>query len=76
MLKTRLLTAVIAIPAIWLIVCYLPAALFTGFILSVAAVALFEYFEMAIPDHPAERGIGVGWGIVVAAAVVSGQPQV
>jgi len=75
-LKTRLLTAVIAIPAIWLIVCYLPTYLFTGFILSVAAVALFEYFDMAIPDHAEERGLGVGWGILVAAAVVSGQPQV
>lgn len=76
MLRTRLLTAVIAIPAIWLIVCYLPSALFAGFILSVAAVALFEYFEMAIPDHAEERGLGVGWGILVAAAVVSGQPQI
>ena len=74
-LKTRLLTAVVAIPALWLIVCYLPSYLFAGFILSVAAVALFEYFEMAIPDHAEERGIGVGWGILVAAAVVSGQPQ-
>ena len=75
MLKTRLLTAVIAIPAIWLIVCYLPVALFTGFIVAVAAVALFEYFEMAIPDHAEERGLGVGWGILVAAAVVSGRSQ-
>ena len=76
MLKTRLLTALVAIPLLWLIVCYLPASLFTGFIVAVAAVALFEYFEMALPDHPAERGLGVGWGILVAAAVVSGQPQV
>jgi phosphatidate cytidylyltransferase len=75
-LRTRLLTAVVAIPAIWLIVCYLPAYLFAGFIVAVAAVALFEYFEMAIPDHGEERGIGVGWGILVAAAVVSAQPQV
>jgi phosphatidate cytidylyltransferase len=75
-LKTRLVTAVVAIPAIWVIVCYLPAPLFAGFILSVAAVALFEYFEMAIPEHAEERGLGVGWGILVAAAVVTGQPQV
>jgi phosphatidate cytidylyltransferase len=31
---------------------------------------------MAIPDHAEERALGVGWGILVAAAVVSGQPQV
>ena len=76
MLKTRLLTALVAIPLLWLIVRYLPAALFTGFICAVAAVALLEYFAMALPDHPAERGLGVGGGILVAAAVVSGQPQV
>jgi phosphatidate cytidylyltransferase len=75
-LKTRLLTAIVAIPLLWLIVRYLPMGLFTGFICAVAAVALFEYFEMALPDHPAERGLGVGGGILVAAAVVSGQPQV
>jgi phosphatidate cytidylyltransferase len=75
-LKTRILTALVAIPLLWLIVCYLPPYLFTGFICAVAAVALFEYFEMALPDHPAERGLGVGCGILVAAAVVSGQPQV
>jgi phosphatidate cytidylyltransferase len=75
MLKTRLLTALVAIPALWLIVRYLPAPLFAGFIVAVAAVALYEYFEMAIPDHAEERGLGVGWGIRVAAAVVSGQPQ-
>jgi phosphatidate cytidylyltransferase len=75
MLKTRLLTALVAIPALWLIVRYLPAPLFAGFIVAVAAVALYEYFEMAIPDHAEERGLGVGWGILVAAAVVSGQPQ-
>ncbi len=76
MLKTRLLTALVAIPLLWLIVRYLPMWLFTGFICAVAAVALFEYFEMALPEHPAERGLGVGGGILVAAAVVSGQPQV
>ena len=76
MLKTRLLTALVAIPLLWLIVCYLPAALFTGFICAVAAVALFEFFEMALPDHPVERGLGVGGGILVAAAVVSAQPQI
>lgn len=76
MLRTRLLTAALAIPALWLIVCYLPLPLFTGFIVAVAAVALFEYFAMAIPDHPAERRIGVAWGILLAAAVVTGRPEV
>lgn len=75
MLRTRLLTAVVAIPAIWLIVCWLPHYLFAGFILGVAAVALFEYFEMALPEHAAERGLGVGWGILIGAAVLTGRPE-
>jgi len=75
-LKTRLLTAALAIPALWLIVRYLPAPLFTGFIVAVAAVALYEYFDMALPDRPIERAVGVGWGVLLAAAVVSGHPAV
>lgn len=75
MLRTRLLTALFAIPALWLIVRFLPAPLFTGFIVAVAAVALFEYFEMAVPDHPVEQGVGVGLGMLLAAAVVTGRPE-
>ena len=47
MLRTRVVTALFALPALWLIVCYLPNFLFAGFIMAVAAVALFEYFGMA-----------------------------
>jgi phosphatidate cytidylyltransferase len=66
----------VAIPALWLIVEYLPAPLFAGFIVSVVAVGLYEYFEMALPDHPPERMAGMLYGIIVAGGVVSGRPEV
>src|SRR5437870_13923701 len=53
----------------------LPAALFAGFILAVTAVGLFEYFAMALPEHPLERAVGIVWGPVVGAGIVSRRPE-
>src|SRR5213594_4489275 len=53
----------------------LPAALFAGFILAVTAVGLFEYFAMALPEHPVERVTGIVWGLVVGAGIVSRRPE-
>ena len=75
MLRTRLLTAAVAIPAIWLIVWKLPAPLFAGFIVAVTASGLFEYFAMALPEHPVERVTGIVWGLVVGAGIVSRRPE-
>lgn len=75
MLRTRLATAVVALPALWLIVEYLEAHLFAGFIMAVAAMGLFEYFTMALPEHAAERAVGVLWGLVIAGGVASRRPE-
>ena len=82
MLRTRLLTAAIAIPGLWLIVEFVPpwrppwgAALFVGFIMAVTAAGLHEYFAMALPEHPFEQVLGIMWGIVVAAGVASRRPE-
>jgi phosphatidate cytidylyltransferase len=75
-LRTRLLTAALAIPGIWLITEYLPPHLFAGFIMAVVAVALLEYFIMALPEHPLERAAGLLWGMVVASGVIAGRPEV
>jgi phosphatidate cytidylyltransferase len=74
-LRTRLATAALAIPALWLLVVYLPPPLFAGFIMAVVAVGLFEYFTMALPEHGPERWLGIGWGIAVAGGVVSRRPD-
>src|SRR2546426_1593023 len=75
MLRTRLLTAAFALPALWLIVWKLPLYLFAGFIMAVAAMALLEYFAMALPGNPVERTAGMLWGLVVAGGVVAGPPK-
>lgn len=76
MLRTRLATAAVAIPAIWLVTRYLPPWLFAGFIVAVTAVGLYEYFEMAFADRPLTRFAGVTWGILLAGGVVSLRPEV
>ena len=75
MLRTRVATAAVALPALWLIVRYLPAALFAGFIMAVAAVALFEYFGMAFPEHRLERAAGIVWGLVISFGVAGRRPE-
>ncbi|MFN8544597.1 MAG: phosphatidate cytidylyltransferase [Candidatus Binatia bacterium] len=75
MLRTRLATAALAIPALWLIVQYLPEALFAGFIGAVAAVGLYEFFTMALPDARTERVLGIGCGLAVTAGVIARRPD-
>jgi phosphatidate cytidylyltransferase len=75
-LRTRLATAVVAIPALWLVTEYLPLWLFAGFIVAVTAAGLHEYFAMALADHPLARLGGVSWGILLAGGVVSRRPEV
>lgn len=75
MLRTRLATAALAIPALWVITRYLPAWFFAGFIVAVVAIGLLEYFAMALPDRPGEQAAGIAWGIIVAAGVVTGRPE-
>jgi phosphatidate cytidylyltransferase len=53
----------------------LPVWLFNGFIGAVVALGLYEYFGMALPEHPAERTAGVTLGLGVAGGVLLGSPQ-
>jgi phosphatidate cytidylyltransferase len=70
-LRTRLLTAAVALPALWLIIWKLWDPVFNGFILAVTAIGLYEYFAMASPDDGAEQALGVGFGLCIAAGVVT-----
>jgi phosphatidate cytidylyltransferase len=74
-LRTRLATAAIGLPGIWLLVEFLPDALFATFIAIVVAIALYEYFTMALGEHPLERAVGMLWGLIVAAGVISRRPE-
>lgn len=48
--------------------------MFAGFMGAVTALGLYEYFAMALPNHRSERIVGIAWGLVVSAGVVSGRP--
>jgi phosphatidate cytidylyltransferase len=72
LLRTRLLTAAVALPALWLIIQHLWSPLFTAFILLVVTVGLVEYFGMAFPDRVGDRVAGVALGLVAACGVFAG----
>jgi phosphatidate cytidylyltransferase len=75
MLRTRIVTAVIAIPALWLFIMYAPVGAFASFIVIVTAIGLGEYFAMAFPDLVPERVAGTVLGLVVAAGVATRDPN-
>ncbi len=75
MLRTRVATAAVAIPALWLFIVYAPAWSFASFIVVVTAIGLSEYFAMAFPDHLPERLAGTILGLVVAAGVAARDPN-
>jgi phosphatidate cytidylyltransferase len=73
-LRTRLATAAVAIPALWMIVWWFPRWAFAGFVLAVVVVGLGEFMAMAIPRHPRVRAAGIVVGTGVGIAVVAGPP--
>jgi len=60
------------LPALWLIIEYLWAPLFVGFILTVAAIGLHEYGGMAFEEDRAARAGLMLFGLLVAASVIAG----
>ena len=69
-LKRRVLTALVAISLVAMIVGWAPPWIFTALVLSVTALALYEYFAMALPGHPGEQFLGVLFGITVSLLLV------
>lgn len=75
MLRTRLATAAVALPSLWLFIVYAPAWSFAAFILTVTAIGLMEYFAMAFPEHMPERVAGTVFGLLVALGVATRDPN-
>lgn len=73
MLRTRLLTAAVALPALWLIIWKLWDPLFNGFVAAVAAIGLLEYGTMAFPQDRWLRAATVCSGLLVVAAVLTAE---
>jgi phosphatidate cytidylyltransferase len=75
MLRTRLITAAVAVPSLWAFICYAPSWAFGSFIVVVTAIGLAEYFAMALPQHMPERVAGTIFGLLVAAGVATRDPN-
>jgi phosphatidate cytidylyltransferase len=66
-LKRRILTALVVVPFLVFVVAWGQPWIFTTVVLCVSSLALFEYFNIALPAHPGERKLGVLFGLAVAA---------
>ena len=74
MLRTRLVTAAIALPALWLIVWRLWQPLFAVFVLLVIAVAAMEYAAMALPQQRGAAWLLLGATQAVAVGLLAQGP--
>lgn len=70
MLRTRLLTAAVALPAVAWLIFYAPLPLFAGFIVAVTAIGLGEFATMAFPDQPRAQASAILAGLAFAGVVV------
>ena len=70
MLRTRLLTALVALPTLGWLIFYAPAWLFVAFVLAVTAVGLDELGSMALRQHPIAQMLAIVAGLAFAAAIV------
>jgi phosphatidate cytidylyltransferase len=74
-LRTRLATAAVAVPALLLLIFGAPNWLFAGILIGITAVGLGEFAAMAIPTHRVFRVFAIVAGLGFAGAVVSHDPQ-
>ncbi len=70
MLRTRLATALVAIPLLVWIIVWNPWSLFAWLVGTAALVGVIEYFAMAFPDDPICRAFGMVAGALVVVAMV------
>ena len=73
MLKKRVLTGVIAIPALCLLIGYGPEPTLFIMVLIAVALGLHEFYSLLLPDNkPHERAIGILLGMVLASLIYLG----
>jgi phosphatidate cytidylyltransferase len=73
-LRTRLATAAVAIPLLWVVIQTLWPPLFALFILTVVAIGAVEYARMALPDEPRVRSVTVAAALAVGLGMMAGGP--
>ncbi len=69
-LKRRILTALVAVPVLVYVVGWGQPWVFTAVVIGVTALALYEYFSMALPGYAAEQKLGVLFGLAAALTTI------
>lgn len=75
MLRSRLLTAAVALPILIWAVCCAPPWLFAALLFGLTVVGLHEYFTMTRSAAVFSPVIGIGWGGAVAGTMVIAPPE-
>lgn len=75
MLRSRLLTAAVALPILIVLVCCTPPWLFAAVLFSLTVVGLHEYFTMTQPASVLPPAIGILWGGAVSGAMMIAEPE-
>lgn len=70
MLRTRLLTAAVALPAVAWLIFAAPLPVFAGVIVAFTAVGLGEFVTMAFPEQPRAQFSAIAAGLAFAGVVV------
>ena len=75
-IKTRIITALIALPLLILLVQFANQTLFNSMVLLASLVGMVEFFAMALPaDRTLERSIALSFGLLFAAFICWQQPH-
>lgn len=75
MLRTRLVTALVALPLLAAAIVHSYHPVFAGLVVGVSAAAAYEFFQMALPAHGGARRVGVALAILVAAGMAAKRPE-
>lgn len=70
MLRARLATAAVALPALFWLIFVGPLWAFSGFIVAVTAIGLLEFVTMAAPDRRLTQSYTITVGLALAATVI------
>ena len=76
MLRSRLLTAAVALPILIVLVCCAPSWLFAAILFSLTVVGLHEYFAITQSASVLPPVIGVLWGIAVSGTMMVAEPEI
>jgi phosphatidate cytidylyltransferase len=74
-LRTRLLTALVALPLLFFVIVYPFIPIFAGVVVGAAAAAAYEFFQMAFPTRWVQRLVGVSLSVLVAVGVAAERPE-